>query len=45
VGDLESDWGKGPARIREEMDSHIDAHVSRGREVFARFVGVASPTG
>lgn len=36
-GDLETEWGKPPERVRDEMASFITEHEARGREVFERF--------
>jgi GMP synthase-like glutamine amidotransferase len=43
-GDLESEWGKSPRRVREETDRHIASHEARGRTIFQRFARVASST-
>jgi GMP synthase-like glutamine amidotransferase len=41
-GDLLTEWGKSPEQVREQMVSHIDAHETRGREIFERFANVAA---
>jgi GMP synthase-like glutamine amidotransferase len=41
-GDLLSDWGKSPERVREEADRFIDDHESRGHEIFTRFTLLAA---
>ena len=41
-GDLESEWGKSPQRVREETDRFIEAHVRRGRAIFERFTHAAA---
>jgi GMP synthase (glutamine-hydrolysing) len=38
---VEADWGKTPARLREEADRHQAAHERAGAEVFRRFAKVA----
>jgi GMP synthase (glutamine-hydrolysing) len=40
-GDLEADWGKSPAQVRDEASRHLSGHEARGRELFRRFAGVA----
>jgi GMP synthase-like glutamine amidotransferase len=44
-GDLETEWGKSPDRVRQETDRFIDAHVRRGRAIFERFTRVAASAG
>jgi GMP synthase (glutamine-hydrolysing) len=36
-GDLLSEWGKSSQQVRDEAESYIVDHESRGREVFERF--------
>jgi GMP synthase (glutamine-hydrolysing) len=38
---VEADWGKTPARLREEADRHQAAHERSGAEVFRRFAKIA----
>ena len=42
--DLMTTWGKSSEAVRSEADAHITAHEERGRELFARFVGVVRET-
>jgi GMP synthase (glutamine-hydrolysing) len=44
-GDLEAEWGKSPARVREETSRFIEAHERRGRAIFERFTRFASSAG
>ncbi len=39
-GDLKTDWGKSTDEVRAEADAFLADHEVRGRELFARFVGV-----
>ena len=39
-GDLKTDWGKSTDEVRAEADVFLADHEVRGRELFARFVGV-----
>ena len=41
-GDLEREWGKSAAQVREEKATHLREHERKGAEVFRRFAGVAS---
>jgi GMP synthase-like glutamine amidotransferase len=37
LGDLETEWGKSPQRVRDESDLHMKLHEDRGREIITRF--------
>jgi GMP synthase (glutamine-hydrolysing) len=39
-GDLKTEWGKSTDEVRAEADAFLAAHEDKGRELFARFVGV-----
>jgi GMP synthase (glutamine-hydrolysing) len=43
-GDLDAEWGKSPDDVRAEADAYLDTHERKGRELFARFVGVVRET-
>ncbi len=43
-GDLDAEWGKSPDDVRAEADAHLATHERKGRELFARFVGVVRET-
>jgi GMP synthase-like glutamine amidotransferase len=38
--DLKTEWGKSAEEVLSEADRFLSAHEDRGRELFARFVGV-----
>lgn len=42
--DLKTEWGKTAEEVRVEADTFMAAHEDRGRELFARFVGVVRET-
>jgi GMP synthase-like glutamine amidotransferase len=42
--DLKTEWGKTAEEVRAEADTFMAAHEDRGRELFARFVGVVRET-
>ena len=39
-GDLVAEWGKSTEDVRAEADAYMTTHEQKGRELFARFVGV-----
>jgi GMP synthase (glutamine-hydrolysing) len=41
LGDLETEWGKSPQRVREESVRHMKEHEDRGREIITRFTLLA----
>jgi GMP synthase (glutamine-hydrolysing) len=43
-GDLASEWGKSTDEVRAEADAYLATHEQKGRELFARFVGVVKET-
>ncbi len=42
LGDLETEWGKSPQRVREESVRHMKEHEDRGREIITRFTLLAA---
>jgi GMP synthase-like glutamine amidotransferase len=42
LGDLETEWGKSPQRVRDEGDRHMKLHEDRGREIITRFTLLAA---
>jgi GMP synthase-like glutamine amidotransferase len=42
LGDLETEWGKSPQRVRDESDRHVKEHEDRGREIITRFTLLAA---
>lgn len=42
--DLGTEWGKTAEEVRSEADTFMSDHEDRGRELFARFVGVVRET-
>jgi GMP synthase-like glutamine amidotransferase len=42
LGDLETEWGKSPQRVREESVRHMMEHEDRGREIITRFTLLAA---
>jgi GMP synthase-like glutamine amidotransferase len=42
--DLKAEWGKSADDVRSEADTFLAEHEDRGRELFARFVGVVRET-
>lgn len=42
LGDLETEWGKSPQRVRDESDRHMKEHEDRGREIITRFTLLAA---
>jgi len=43
-GDLDAEWGKSPDDVRAEAEAFLATHEQKGRELFARFVGVVRET-
>jgi GMP synthase (glutamine-hydrolysing) len=41
LGDLETEWGKTPRRVREESARYMREHEDRGREIITRFTLLA----
>jgi len=41
LGDLETEWGKSPQRVRDESVRHMKEHEDRGREIITRFTLLA----
>ena len=39
-GDLVAEWGKSTEDVRAEAAAYMTTHEQKGRELFARFVGV-----
>ncbi|HYF11637.1 MAG TPA: type 1 glutamine amidotransferase [Actinomycetota bacterium] len=44
-GDIERDWGKTNAQVRDEVARYMYAHERKGRETFARFVNEVRAAG
>lgn len=42
LGDLETEWGKSPQRVRDESVTHMKEHEDRGREIITRFTLLAA---
>jgi GMP synthase-like glutamine amidotransferase len=42
LGDLETEWGKSPKRVRGESVRHMKEHEDRGREIITRFTLLAA---
>jgi GMP synthase (glutamine-hydrolysing) len=42
--DLRTEWGKTAEQVRSEADAFMTDHEERGRELFARFIGVVRET-
>jgi GMP synthase (glutamine-hydrolysing) len=42
LGDLETEWGKSPQRVRDESGRHMKFHEERGREIITRFTLLAT---
>lgn len=42
LGDLETEWGKSPQRVRDESVRHMKEHEDRGREIITRFTLLAA---
>jgi GMP synthase (glutamine-hydrolysing) len=44
-GDLATEWGKSNEDVVAEADTFLTAHEEKGRELFARFIGVVRESG
>ena len=42
LGDLETEWGKSPQRVRDEIARFVKEHEDRGREIMTRFTLLAA---
>ena len=42
LGDLETEWGKTPQRVRDESARYMREHEDRGREIITRFTLLAT---
>ena len=42
LGDLETEWGKTPQRVRDESARYMSEHEDRGREIVTRFTLLAA---